>query len=130
MIIVFGGIYTYRMWAVHDLGGMWDPSFAFIEFGPPDDECKDSDRSYRSPRRWCSPAAYAPLQAGISRVDRELPSAERNAQGPPRNPATCRRHLRGPCVEDTSGARCGSHGSDQSHGVRRSPREPWCSGRY
>ena len=120
MIIVFGGIYTYRMWAVHDLGGMWDLSFAAIEFGPPDDECRDSDKSYRltaTPAR--SPAAYAPLQAGISRVDRELPSAERNAQGPLRNPATCRRHLRGPCVEDTSGARCGSHESDQSHGVRR-----------
>ncbi len=37
------GIYTYRMWAVHDLEGIWDPSFWAIEFGPPAHECKDSE---------------------------------------------------------------------------------------
>ncbi|MGD9498172.1 MAG: hypothetical protein AB7Y46_17860 [Armatimonadota bacterium] len=41
------GIYTYRMWAVHDLEGIWDPSFEAIESGPPGHECKDSDKSYR-----------------------------------------------------------------------------------
>ncbi|MGD9495319.1 MAG: hypothetical protein AB7Y46_03305 [Armatimonadota bacterium] len=41
------GIYTYRLWAVHDLEGIWDPSFAAIESGPPGHECKDSDKSYR-----------------------------------------------------------------------------------